>query len=408
MKNNRRNQYFIILALIVAVLSVTIGFAAFSTTLTIKSSADVNPNSDTFSVVFSNINNGINTNPVVPLKSSNAITSTNGVINNSGDPTLSNLSATFTEPGQKVEYSLYVYNAGMYKAYLNSITFKGNKSCTASAVDTNYVDEACEDIKLEVQLGPDEYFETTKNINGHTLAVGGSEIVKITIEYLENGTRTDGPFTISFPDISLYYSTVSGVNEEYNNSNSQAYTMLYSTSSFDDSITNSDDKLQFKSSADIDDFSHVEIDGVSVDSSNYTLTSGSTIVTFDSRYALSLAPGNHNVKIVSNDGYAEADFEKTGEARSLITFSIDYGSGNVVQYTASQGMDWMEWVLSYGISTGDNGIVWLKIEDNYVYVGDIGNGYYTNSLRGVSREDKIIANAVYTIDGPTIIGEPVI
>ncbi len=403
MKDSRRNQYFIILALLVAVLSLSVGFSAFSTVLSIKSSAEVNPDSGTFNVVFSNVSNGINTNPVVPSKTPNTITSTNGTINNNGNPTLSNLSATFTEPGQKVEYDLYVYNAGLYTAYLNSVTFKGNKTCTASNIDTHYVNEACEGIVMSVKIGNDTYDATTQNITGHTLAKTGSEPVKITLEYLAGSARADGDFTVNIPDVSLYYSTVTGVNEEYNNNNnSQSYSMLYSTSSFDNSITSSDDKLQFKSSADIDDFSHVEIDGESVDSSNYTLTSGSTIVTFDSRYALALEPGNHNIKIVSNDGYAEADFEKTGEARSLITFSIDYGNGNVVQYTASHGMDWMEWVLSYGISSGDNGIVWLKIEDNYVYVGDLGNGYYVNTLRRVSREDEIIANEVYTIDGPTI------
>jgi len=406
MENYRRRQIIIIVALVVALLSFGVGFAAFSTTLSIKSSAEVNPNSGTFNVVFSNINNGIDDNAVVPTKTPSTLTATNGVINNSSSPVLSNLSATFTEPGQKVEYDLYVYNAGEYVAYLNSVTFKGAKSCTATDANTNYVAEACDSITMNVKVAPDTYTSTTQNIIGHSLAKGGYETVKVTIEYAANGVRADGPFNISFPDVSLYYVTVAGVNEEYTDSGTQSYSMIYSTSIYDSTIDNLDDSLVFRSSADLNNFNHVEMDGVTVDSTDYILSEGSTNVKFNNQYALALSPGEHNIKIVSNDGYAEASFQKTGASRSIITFSIDYGS-RVTQYTASAGMNWTEWVLSYGISSGDNGIVCFKDGETTVYIEDMGNGYYVNSLRGVSYTDLIIDGAIYTIDGPTISFEQV-
>ena len=53
MEHNRKQKMLIIIALVVGIASLSIGFAAFSTTLNISSSASVTPNSDTFSVKFS-------------------------------------------------------------------------------------------------------------------------------------------------------------------------------------------------------------------------------------------------------------------------------------------------------------------------------------------------------------------
>lgn len=47
-------------------------------------------------------------------------------------------------------------------------------------------------------------------------------------------------------------------------------------------------------------------------------------------------------------------------------------------FTAKQGWDWADWILSYGISAGDNGIAWIgydnhpNMQHGYVYYGDHG------------------------------------
>lgn len=66
--------------------------------------------------------------------------------------------------------------------------------------------------------------------------------------------------------------------------------------------------LSFRSSAPYEDFKEVRIDGEVVDSSNYTVRSGSTIVTFNTEYTQALSSGSHKVEIVSEGGSAEGDF----------------------------------------------------------------------------------------------------
>ena len=59
-----------------------------------------------------------------------------------------------------------------------------------------------------------------------------------------------------------------------------------------------------RSNAALSKFKEVRVDGVTVDGSNYTLTEGSTIVTFKDSYLKTLSEGEHTLKIISNDGFA--------------------------------------------------------------------------------------------------------
>lgn len=58
-----------------------------------------------------------------------------------------------------------------------------------------------------------------------------------------------------------------------------------------------------RSSAPLSKFREVRVDDTVVDSSNYTLTEGSTIVTFKESYLEKLSPGYHALKIISEDGF---------------------------------------------------------------------------------------------------------
>ncbi|SDN07069.1 polysaccharide lyase domain-containing protein [Lachnospira pectinoschiza] len=66
--------------------------------------------------------------------------------------------------------------------------------------------------------------------------------------------------------------------------------------------------LVLRSSADLSKFEMLKIDGVIVDEENYTLASGSTIVTVKAAYLNTLADGSHSVEIVSTDGNATTNF----------------------------------------------------------------------------------------------------
>ena len=209
-----RNKKLIILIALVAVVTVSVGFAAFSSSLLIKSSLSVNPNASDFGVVFSTSSSSVATSAVTPTKNPTTITATNATIDNSTIPTISNISGTFTAPGQSATYSFYAYNKGEYLAYLNSITFVSDKVCTAGeGTNQTLVDAACEDIKITVSIGNVEASATKQNITGETIQAGKAKQVTVKLEYISNGDVADGPFTVEFGDISMFFATVSGMNE---------------------------------------------------------------------------------------------------------------------------------------------------------------------------------------------------
>lgn len=82
--------------------------------------------------------------------------------------------------------------------------------------------------------------------------------------------------------------------------------------------------LRFRSDAGISSFLRVEVDGTVVDAKNYTVTEGSTIVTFTAEYLESLATGKHTVAIVSSI----SGEEKKATAEFTVAKKADTTSGN--------------------------------------------------------------------------------
>lgn len=213
--NNRRTKILIIVVLAICIVQLSVGFAAFSTALNINSSLKVTPDSSYFKVNFSSSATSLATNQIVPTKSDSKIVATNAVLDNTNDPTISNIYAVFTEPGQFVEYSFYSFNSGKYLAYLNEVNFSNidgetvTKKCTPLiGARDDLVQAVCGDIELSVQIGPTLFKSTNNNINGHTLARESSENVKVKIIYKNNDHWADGDFEVSFGKITLDYGSV--------------------------------------------------------------------------------------------------------------------------------------------------------------------------------------------------------
>ena len=220
MEKDRSTKIIAIAALLVGVVGLSLGFAAFSNTLTISSSAEVSPDDTTFNVDFSATSSGeVSTAPVTPVLTPanvTGFTATDGTIDNSSDPTITGLHATFTEPGQKAVYTFSAKNIGEYIAYLKSITFanvsgeSSTKVCTPGTGTTAaLVNAACEDITLSIKVG-DEAVTTgsVASITNHSLAIGANDPIIVTIEYATGGHRADGDFTVAFGDITLMYQSV--------------------------------------------------------------------------------------------------------------------------------------------------------------------------------------------------------
>ena len=241
----KNKQGLTIAALIIAIVGLSIGFAAFSNTLNISSSASVNPDASSLKVVFAKdyftdqktTLNQLDTTAVVPTTAGTGVTATNGVINNDGQdgPTLTGLSAAFTAPGQSVTYNLYVVNAGQLKAYLTDIEFgtigtpAKAVSCTVAQTkkvnDTtvNLTDEekateslvnaACEGISVSVKIGTLTPMTSSGSLNNLPLEVKGYEPVQIVISYTSGSAYVDGPMNVAFGDVSINASSVAAQSQ---------------------------------------------------------------------------------------------------------------------------------------------------------------------------------------------------
>ena len=215
MEKNRNAQVIAIVALVVAVLGLSVGFASFSNVLNIQASANVKPDNDTMNVDFSSSIDSVTVAEITPTATPNSIVTTNATIDNSADPTISNLSATFTEPGQSVVYKFYAYNAGELNAYLKSIVYanaagsNATKVCTAKEGTTDaLVQKACENILVKVKVGNELETATGKaSITGHSLAKKTGEMITVTLEYAAGAERTDGDFSVAVGNITLNYSS---------------------------------------------------------------------------------------------------------------------------------------------------------------------------------------------------------
>lgn len=231
MEKDRRARVIAIAALLVGVVGLSLGFAAFSNTLTIKSSAEVKVDNSVFNVDFSTASATVTAGTVTPTLSPSTGAPANfagadATIDNSaaGAPQITGLKATFVQPGESVTYSFYTKNAGALKAYLTQVEFKNiasqsvAKKCTAKTGTTqSLVDSACNGISVTVTLGSESFTQTTAraafttatahdlNKNGET---GDNETVQVVITYAANSAQADGDFDVEFGDIALNYSSV--------------------------------------------------------------------------------------------------------------------------------------------------------------------------------------------------------
>ncbi len=226
MEKDRRARVIAIAALLVGVVGLSLGFAAFSNTLTIKSSAEVKVDNSVFNVDFSKVSASVQDGTVTPTLSPAtgepaAFAGGAATIDNSGSgvAVIKDLKATFVKPGESVTYNFYTKNAGALKAYLTNVAFATpTKTCTAKTGTTQtLVDSACQGISLTLTLGSESFTQTTAraaftSATAHDLEKNGEtgdyEAVTVVIAYAANSAQADGDFDVTFGDITLNYSSV--------------------------------------------------------------------------------------------------------------------------------------------------------------------------------------------------------
>ena len=168
----KQSKLVAILALCVSVVGLTLGFAAFSNTLTISSSATVSPNESDFNINVYGISDfkgdtyaGTNSLPPIELytsettsvanKSSSinpALASSDSKITDNGKSiTITDINVGLTEPGQQVSYYYLIKNEGEYDAYLRAINFL-NETNTRGTKRKAVVDTVAAEIILQNYL----------------------------------------------------------------------------------------------------------------------------------------------------------------------------------------------------------------------------------------------------------------
>ena len=228
MEKDRRARVVAIAALLVGVVGLSLGFAALTNTLTIKSSAEVGANNDALNVDFADSTGSTSATTITgtPSPASGGPTAATATIDNSLTQAaqVTGLKATFTGPGQSVTYTFKTKNVGAIKAYLTNVALNNisgesaTKKCTAQSGTTqSLVDSACNGISLTFTLGS-ETFSTTKaraaftTATAHDLEIPGStpdsETVEVVIAYAAGSAQADGAFDVAFGDIVLTYSSV--------------------------------------------------------------------------------------------------------------------------------------------------------------------------------------------------------
>ena len=130
MERQKNGRVIAIVALLFAVIGLSLGFAAYSTTLNITSDADVKLDADSWKVGFSTANSAITTGTVTGTLTGSQTGDENGTLSLTRFVISQTTNATLhTNDGSKVEYNFFIVNDGELDAYLNSVTV-GNLSCT--------------------------------------------------------------------------------------------------------------------------------------------------------------------------------------------------------------------------------------------------------------------------------------
>ena len=217
-----KNKGITIAALIVAVIGLSIGFAAFSNTLTIRSTATVTPDASTMRVVFSKESGSEVAGNPNTVSSNNSTYGDPGTIDNStqGNSILKDLHAKFTAPGQSVKYNLYVVNVGSINGQITGVTFNNAqgvstyKKCTAvTKQDTtqiatdSLVQSACNGINITVKVGQITATPQNPDLTYQLINVRNYLPVEVTISYDYGAAYVDGDMDVVFGDIQINVSS---------------------------------------------------------------------------------------------------------------------------------------------------------------------------------------------------------
>ena len=121
-----------------------------------------------------------------------------------------------------------------------------------------------------------------------------------------------------------------------------------------------------RSNAPLNKFKEVRVDNAVVDSSNYTLTEGSTIITFKESYLKTLSEGEHILKIISTDGFTSGKItvEKPTLAKKITNLYTNATKTPVINNSITYQYDTIHSLMK---DVGNNIRYYGASPNNYIY-----------------------------------------
>lgn len=186
-KNEKIIQLVMVIALVVSITGISVGFAAMSTTLSVSGVTEMAPAS--WKIKFENLSN--------PTLTGSATVVTAPVI--TGDTHIGDYSVRLTRPGDSVTYTFDVTNSGSIDAELSSFTF-----ATPSIVATLPADQTIVQNNLVYSL---TYNDGSSIAVNDELKAGQSKKLKLFISYPSTAEQIPSDtVNINDMDVTFIYS----------------------------------------------------------------------------------------------------------------------------------------------------------------------------------------------------------
>ena len=212
-KNN--GKIIAIVALVVAVVALSIGFAAFADQLTIDGQAKAAAQADP----FDDSTNGLaylSTSPKCYVTGDNNKTSITGAnVGTASGDAWSGISVPLNATNPSVTCEAVVENKTSYTAYLTGISSNKGLECSSTGANaTTNASNVCAGAQVVVKVGDNaaDTLTITNASNSNTSTAGsiaastGTATVTVTISY-DSSALTDEDVTITLPTITHSYSS---------------------------------------------------------------------------------------------------------------------------------------------------------------------------------------------------------
>lgn len=209
MKNETRIKIIAAIAICLAIVGVSIGFVAFTSTLSIQNAtATVRQGGNDAFTTKIGYNGTISCTPTGSDEIINAGEGKKGYNKGTAANLVwSDISATLYKPGDKLTCTATVSNESEYIAYLNSISTLTGITCSSDASSKK---DMCNNIKATLNVDTASITITNESISNTSIsentisAINGTKDVTLTVEYLK-ASKTNADISVTIPTISLVY-----------------------------------------------------------------------------------------------------------------------------------------------------------------------------------------------------------